>query len=258
MGGYSPAKLQRYQDLIEKYLQREINTLASSMRGVATVSELEASMPHLPLLSALNTRYIIIDGSIAPARNAGAFGNAWFVSEVIPAATPSEELDLLGSTDLRCSAVVGADYIEKAAAVCGVQASASDAGAADAAGITLSGDDFADSQNSIELIYYSPNELRYRYNLTGDALAVFSEVFYPEGWDAWLDGDPSRSVDVFRADWVLRAAVLPEGSHELTMRFEPQTIRGSVAVSRASSAGLIVLLLLVLAGTAAEFKRRRV
>jgi len=270
VGGYSPAKLQRYQDLIEKYLQPEINTLASSMRGVATVSELEASMPYLPLLSALNTRYIIIDGSIAPARNVRAFGNAWFVSEVIPAATASEELELLGSTDLRRSAIVGADYMGKAASVCGETALAADAAASDAeagdaengaaAGRTISGaeESLAHSPDTIELIYYSPNELRYSYNLTGDALAVFSEVFYPEGWDAWLDGDPSRSVDVFRADWVLRAAVLPEGSHELTMRFEPQTIRGSVAVSRASSAGLIVLLLLVLAGTAAEFKRRRV
>ena len=106
----------------------------------------------------------------------------------------------------------------------------------------------ADSLNTIELISYSPNELRYRYNLTTDALTVFSEVFYPEGWDAWLDGDKSQSVDVFRADWVLRAAVLPAGNHELTMRFEPKTITGSAAVSRASSISLIVLLLLVAAG----------
>ncbi len=265
VGGYSPAKLQRYQDLIEKYLQPEINTLASSMRGVATVSELEAAMPYLPLLSALNTRYIVIDGSIAPARNAAAFGNAWFVSGVTPAATPAEELDLLGREDLRCSAVVGADYIRKvsrvscdgAAVLPGTaQQETASALAANAEGEGTP-EALADTAGRIELIYYSPNELRYRYDLNRDALAVFSEVFYPEGWDAWLDGDPSRSVDVFRADWVLRAAVLPEGAHELTMRFEPQTIRSSVAVSRASSVGLIVLLLLVSLAAAADLRRSR-
>ena len=235
VGGYSPAKLQRYQDLIEKYIQPEISTMAASMQGIATVSEFEQNMPELPVLSALNTRYIIINGDIAPARNRWAYGNAWFVSDVVPAATPSDELALLGSTDLRNAAVVGADFIDKASA-----------GAV------------ADSLNTIELISYSPNELRYRYNLTTDALTVFSEVFYPEGWDAWLDGDKSQSVEVFRADWVLRAAMLPSGSHELTMRFEPKTITESVAVSRASSISLIVLLLLVAAGIVYVRKEEKV
>ena len=251
IGGYSPAKLQRYQDLIEKYIQPEISAMAASMQGIATVSEFEQVLPELPVLSALNTRYIIINGDIAPARNRWAYGNAWFVSDAVPAATPSDELNLLGSTDLHSTAVVGEDYWDCAASVAGLSENSEDevgkALVAIASGIESS-EALADSLNTIELISYSPNELRYRYNLTTDALTVFSEVFYPEGWDAWLDGDKSQSVDVFRADWVLRAAVLPAGSHELTMRFEPKTITGSVAVSRASSISLIVLLLLVAAG----------
>ena len=261
VGGYSPAKLQRYQDLIEKYIQPEISTLASSMQGVATVSEFEQVLPELPVLSALNTRYIIINGDIAPVRNRWAYGNAWFVSDAVPAATPAEELDLLGSTDLRSAAVVGEDYWDCTAPLLAAAKLSGDstgdavvegdevgeALVAIASGIESS-EALADSSNTIRLVSYSPNELRYEYNLTRDALTVFSEVFYPEGWDAWLDGDRSQSVDVFRADWVLRAAVLPSGNHTLTMRFEPQTIRGSVAVSRASSISIIVLLILVVAG----------
>ncbi len=261
IGGYSPAKLQRYQDLIEKYIQPEISTMAASMQGIATVSEFEQVLPELPVLSALNARYIIINGDIAPARNRWAYGNAWFVSDAVPAATPSEELNLLGSTDLHTTAVVGEDYWDCAASLAGLsdgsEDEAGEALAAIASGIEAS-EALADSLNTIELISYSPNELRYRYNLTTDALTVFSEVFYPEGWDAWLDGDKSRSVDIFRADWVLRAAVLPAGSHELTMRFEPKTITGSAAVSRASSISLIVLLLLVAAGMVCVKKEEKV
>ncbi len=261
IGGYSPAKLQRYQDLIEKYIQPEISTMAASMQGIATVSEFEQVLPELPVLSALNTRYIIINGDISPARNRWAYGNAWFVSDAVPAATPSDELNLLGSTDLHTTAVVGEDYWDCAASLAGLsdgsEDEAGEALAAIASGIETS-EALADSLNTIELISYSPNELRYRYNLTTDALTVFSEVFYPEGWDAWLDGDKSRSVDIFRADWVLRAAVLPAGSHELTMRFEPKTITGSAAVSRASSISLIVLLLLVAAGMVCVKKEEKV
>ena len=269
VGGYSPAKLQRYQDLIEKYIQPEISEMASSMQGVATVSEFEQVLPELPVLSALNMRYVIINGDIAPARNRWAYGNAWFVSDARPAATPSEELDFLGSTDLRTTAVVGEDYWNCTAPLLAAAKLSGDTGdtsepedevgealAAIASGIESS-EALSDSLNTIELISYSPNELRYRYNLTRDALTVFSEVFYPEGWDAWLDGDRSQSVDIFRADWVLRAAVLPAGSHELTMRYEPQTIRSSAAISRASSVSLIALLLLVLAGTALNRKREQ-
>jgi uncharacterized membrane protein len=252
IGGYSPAKLQRYQDLIEKYIQPEINTMAASMQGVATVSEFEQALPELPVLSALNTRYIIINGDIAPARNRWAYGNAWFVSDAVPAATPSEELGLLGSTDLRSTAVVGEDYWDCTASLAGLSSDGSEDELGKALAAIVSGIEtskaLADSSNTIRLVSYSPNELRYEYNLTTEALTVFSEVFYPEGWDAWLDGDRSQSVDVFRADWVLRAAVLPAGKHELTMRFEPQTIRGSVAISRASSISIIVLLILVVAG----------
>ena len=230
VGGYSPAKLQRYQDLIDHYLGSEINTLYRAMRGASTVSEIEASLPSTPWLDALNTRYIIVGGDNPPVVNRKALGPAWFVSSVAKAAVPDEEILLAGEVSLRDVAVIGPDF----------------------AGQTpdpVGGDDavIPGSTGNLVLSSYSPNELVYEYNTPEDALAVFSEIYYP-GWNAWLDGDRSQAVEVLRVDWTLRAAMLPVGSHTLTMRFEPSSYRVGANVSRASSILLILLLLAAVAG----------
>ena len=86
--------------------------------------------------------------------------------------------------------------------------------------------------------------INYEYSADTDRIAVFSEVFYDGGWKAWLDGDRSKKVEVFAADWILRGAVLPKGNHTLTMSFEPSSYRTGKAVSLASS----LLLLLTIIG----------
>ncbi len=220
VGGYSPAKLQRYQDLIEHYLTGEINAIYGSMQEAETIDDVEAGLPATPVLNALNTRYIVIGGDYAPAYNAGALGNAWFVDEVVPAASPDEEIAFLGSVDLRHQAVIGRDMPAVKAAP-------------------------ADSTDSIVLTSYAPNELRYHYQAAGDRLAVFSEIYYPDGWKAQVDGAPA---EVLRADWTLRAMALPAGGHDIVMRFEPDSYRVGAGISRASSITLILLLLLSLGG----------
>lgn len=220
VGGYSPAKLQRYQDLIEHYLTGEINAIYGSMQEAETIDDVEAGLPATPVLNALNTRYIVIGGDYAPAYNAGALGNAWFVNEVVPAASPDEEIAFLGSVDLRHQAVIGRDMPTVKAAP-------------------------ADSTDTIVLTSYAPNELRYHYQAAGDRLAVFSEIYYPDGWKAQVDGAPA---EVLRADWTLRAMALPAGGHDIVMRFEPDSYRIGAGISRASSITLILLLLLSLGG----------
>lgn len=220
VGGYSPAKLQRYQDLIKHYLTGEINAIYGSMQEAETIDDVEAGLPATPVLNALNTRYIVIGGDYAPAYNAGALGNAWFVDEVVPAASPDEEIAFLGSVDLRHQAVIGRDMPAVKAAP-------------------------ADSTDSIVLTSYAPNELRYHYQAAGDRLAVFSEIYYPDGWKAQVDGAPA---EVLRADWTLRAMALPAGGHDIVMRFEPDSYRIGAGISRASSITLILLLLLSLGG----------
>ena len=220
VGGYSPAKLQRYQDLIEHYLTGEINAIYGSMQEAETIDDVETGLPATPVLNALNTRYIVIGGDYAPAYNAGALGNAWFVDEVVPAASPDEEIAFLGSVDLRHQAVIGRDMPAVKAAP-------------------------ADSTDTIVLTSYAPNELRYHYQAAGDRLAVFSEIYYPDGWKAQVDGVPA---EVLRADWTLRAMALPAGGHDIVMRFEPDSYRIGAGISRASSITLILLLLLSLGG----------
>ena len=226
IGGYSPAKLQRYQELISKYLIPEVQSIYDAANGAATITELEAALPELPVMSALNLRYIVLGDENMPAFNKNAYGNAWFVDGAVPASSPDEALELVGSTDLRSAAVL------------------EPADAAALVGTTLAA---AAPGDTIAMTSYAPNELQFHYSSAGERLAVFSEVYYPEGWHASLE-DTGAEVPVLRADWILRAAVLPAGEHDLVMRFDPPSITRSVAVSRASSIGIIVLLLLAAAG----------
>lgn len=231
IGGYSPVKLQRYQDLIEHYISPEINDLYRSLSGKTTVAEAQAAMPAMPVLSALNGKYVIVDPEALPLVNEGAMGECWFVNSAVQAANPDEEIALLGAADLRSQAVVGDDFREFADISAG------------------SPDD------AIAMVEYAPNELTYSYEAASDRTAVFSEVYYPDGWTTWLDGDRDKTVDVFRADWTLRAADLPAGKHTLTMRFEPRSYAVGSGVSRACSALLILLLVFGAGGAVLENRR---
>jgi len=214
IGGYSPAKLQRYQDLIEHYLAKEINGIYKQLNQVESLEEVSDWMETgTPVLNALNTRYVILDGDYAPLVNYSAFGPAWFVDSAVKAAGPDEEIALLGGVDLRHQAVV-----------------------TEPVNVAPAGED----GDFIEMTSYAPNELHYKYSAASDRLAVFSEIYYPNGWQATVDGEP---VDLLRADWTLRAALLPAGEHEVVMTFRPESYRTGAAVSRVSSITLILLVL---------------
>ena len=232
IGGYSPAKLQRYQDLIDKYLNPEINSIIRTVNSSATIQEVEDSLPSLPLTSALNGKYIIIGGEYPPVLNHNAMGNCWFVSSAVPAATPDEEIALIGQTDLRTCAVIGDDFAWARERL-------------DSLG-RLAVYDIAPA-DSIWMTSYAPNELRYRYRTRSEQAVVFSEIYYPEGWHAEVDGRP---IEIFRADWILRGAFIPAGEHELVMRFDPPSYKNGEQLSRASSISLIILLLLSCTGLA--------
>ena len=225
VGGYSPAKLQRYQDLIEHYLSSEINGLYKQLNEAGTLEDVEAWMASgTPVLNALNTRYVVLDGSYPPLVNEAAFGPAWFVDSVVVAGSPQEHIGLLGSVDLRTTAVLAAPLE-----------------GAPAAGTP---------EDYITLTSYAPNELHYRYSAAAPRLAVFSEIYYPDGWSLTLRpkaGEPAEELPIIRSDWTFRAALLPPGEHELVMTFLPQSYRTGAAVSRIASVGLLVLLALSLA-----------
>ena len=229
IGGYSPVKLQRYQDLIDRYIAPEIREFYGAASEAETISDIENTLPELKVVSMLNGKYIIVDPSCSPVQNQFAYGNCWFVDNYVPAATPNEEIDQLAWTDLRTTAVIGKDFL------------AAQKFFDNSNGATN------DSTDVIELVHYAPNELRYAFKTSGERAAIFSEIYYPKGWKAYIaaSGEP---VEIFRADWMLRGAIIPEGEGELVMRFEPESYTIGENISRASSILLIILLLASAAG----------
>ena len=236
IGGYSPVKLQRYQDLIEKYITPEIYAIYDVVENAETVTEVNESLQEMKIISMLNGRYIILGAEYPPVVNLHAYGNAWFVSSFVPAATPDEEIALLEYADLRNSAIVGDDF----------------AWARDGYEPVVSG------EASIALTHYAPNELRYAYSTDSERPAIFSEIYYPKGWKAWIEPAGSygqvrnghyqptadaREIELFRANWMLRGALLPEGEGTVVMRFEPDSYQLGENISRACSIALILLLL---------------
>ncbi|MCQ2184221.1 MAG: hypothetical protein MJY62_02265 [Bacteroidales bacterium] len=218
IGGYSPVKMQRYQDLIDRYITPEMKSISSSLKNVSTIAQAQEALPDLPVLSALNCKYIILGGDNAPLVNTNALGNCWFVDKVRVASGADAEFAALRGLDFPNEAVIGDDFAVPAFAE----------GAADAG-------------DSIALVEYAPNTLVYRYRTSRARLAVFSEVYYPD-WR--LTDDKGVEIPLLRADWLLRAAVIPEGEGLLTMRFDMEAVRTSEAVSRICSAILLVMLLL--------------
>ena len=245
VGGYSPAKLQRYQDLIDRHIVKELQTVAKNTREAKTVQEFQAELTNIPVLSALNTKYFILGADMPAVENLEAYGPAWFVDSFVPAETPDDEIALIDSVDLRRTAVIGSDFAEARSAFASVPASGLTGGLND----SVSDQEIPSGQSSdsISMTSYAPNELRYHYSSSSARTVIFSEVYYPDGWTATVDGSP---LDLFRADWIFRAATVPAGDHEIVMRFAPKVYASSEKASRASSLTLFILLALSLAGLA--------
>ena len=263
IGGYSPVKLQRYQDVIDKYLASEIRRIYDIVGKSATVQEVSENLPYLRITSLLNGKYIILGGDYPPIENPYAMGHCRFVEELVTAATPDEEIALLASVDLKTEAVVGKDF-EWVVDVVTASSSSDKSTKPSAQNETVT------SADRIRLTYYAPNELRYSYSTTSERPAIFSEIYYPKGWKAWIepagtygqvrDGhyEPSsdaRPLELFRADWILRGAIIPEGDGEIVMRFEPDSYQLGENISRASS--IVLLLLLLAAGAVSFFARKK-
>ena len=237
IGGYSPVKLQRYQDLIDKYLMAELGSIPGTIGNSATIQEAEAALDsaaNIPVLSALNCRYLIINGDLPPIENKKALGNAWFVDSCVVANTPDEEIAILGGLDLARVAVISEtpSVISDTPSVISTEVEK--------------------SPSTITLTHYAPNQLEYNYNTPSDRLAVFSEIWCNYGWKAWLEdasGNKTADIELIKADWTLRAALLPAGEHKLVMRFEPESYKKGSLIASVSSWLLILLALAALAGS---------
>ena len=219
IGGYSGAKMMRYQELIETSLTDDINSLITSLRSATTMEEAEGVLASLGTLNMLNTRYIILDPGSSPLLNRYAAGNAWLVDRVSLVENADAELEAIKSINPLQIAVVDRRFAEQVP-VTEMPATPGD---------------------TIYLSSYEPNLLTYKAELSSERVAIFSEIYYKYGWKASIDGNPAEH---FRANYVLRGMTLPAGSHTVTFSFEPESYRTGNKVSLAGSILLLVLLVL--------------
>ncbi len=217
IGGYHGAKLQRYQDVIDEYLLSEINNLRKVLASSPTVDKVEAALQKQPALNMLNTKYIIYNPKVEPVLNTVAFGNAWMVQRVKWVNNADEAIAALGRTDLRAAAVVDKQF----------------------AGLLKEKRFALDASAKIKLINYAPNNLVYDFQSKVQQLVVFSEIYYPKGWEVFVDGKRSP---YFRTDYLLRAMVVPAGHHTIVFRFSPVAWHVGETVSLISSIILLLLL----------------
>lgn len=183
------------------------------------------------VLNMLNTKYIIYpkDNQKIASKNYEAFGNAWIASDIKWVGTPNEEIDAIADTDVHNVAIVNEEFRN------------------------VVGDFHASpSEGTIQLVDYKPNQLKYSFDSSKDELVVFSEIWTSKGWTMWIDGVENP---LFRADYILRSAIIPAGQHEIVMRYEPRIWRVGNTIQLITS-------LLILIGFAVAcyytFKKREV
>ncbi|WP_200979421.1 YfhO family protein [Echinicola sp. 20G] len=207
LGGYHGAKMRRYQDLIDRVLQPEINQF------IQKAQEGSFDYQSLKAVNMLNTKYILAgQGENGVFQNSQANGPAWFPSEIVSVSSNEEEIQQIPNINTKTQATVNTSEFE------------AQAGA-----------------GSVSLSQYLPNELNYSVNAEKGGLVVFSEIYYPAGWSATINGE---AAEIIRTNYLLRGLMVPQGKSEVVFKFEPKTYyRGSfIAVS---SQYFIILLLIV-------------
>lgn len=221
LGGYHGAKLKKYQELIDFYISDENNAIMRALRDSTITMERinDLLKTRIPILNMLNTRYIIYNPGAAPLVNNNAYGNCWFVKDVRFVANADSEMLALGKLNLATTAVVNQKFKSEIPLV------------------------QYDSAASIKLKSCLPNHLVYSSKSTTPQVAVFSEIYYPKGWNAYIDGKKSP---YFSANYLLRGMTVPAGEHTIEFKFEPSSYYIGEKVSMVSSILLIVLIVGVL------------
>ncbi len=223
LGGYHAAKLRRYQELIEAHISPEMskafNAIASAGGDMTQVN----GDSVMPVIDMLNAKYLILPlqgGQSMPVQNPYAMGVGWYVSNVKYVDNANQELDALGKENLRQTAIVDKQF---------------------QSAVGESKPQGADAK--VTVTAYEPNEIQYDVQSSAGGVVVFSEVYYP-GWTATVDG---KSVEVGRANYVLRAINVPSGTHKVVLTFKPQTITTTETIAYIALALLAITLIACIA-----------
>jgi hypothetical protein len=203
IGGYHGAKLRRYQDIIEHYLGGITPENAQQLLGTK----------HFDALNMLNAKYIITRGhNNAPLllKNPNALGNAWFVDEIKWVDNANDEIAALANVNPAKTAIIDKRFEtgELKNFEYRVNAQTTDSASLNKA--------------TIKLVEYRPNKLIYESEADTEKLAIFSEIYYPNGWHISIDG---QEADMVRANYILRAMLIPAGKHTIEFRFDPKSYK---------------------------------
>lgn len=228
IGGYHGAKLRRYQELYEKAILPEMQKLISAFNEDMPMNAVDNAMRNLPVLNMLNTKYFIINPAQPPLMNRYAYGNAWFVKDVKIVENADEEILAVQDFEPLETVIIDKRFVDDAKAF----------------------ENGFEKSGNINLINYKPNKLTYKSNSATDQFAVFSEIYYPKGWNAYIDGEPAAH---FRVDYVLRGMIIPAGEHTIEFVFEPKVYTVGESVSLISS---IILILLIVGGAWLEIRKK--
>jgi hypothetical protein len=215
IGGYSPAKLGLYQDLIERQIYKNIQGWGAN----------PMAKDSFPVLNMLNMKYVIVPDQRDPkqtqaVRNPFAMGNCWLVKEVKFVKNADEEMNSLNSFDPAAVAFVDERFKT-----------------------SVPFSPVYDSTAAIRLIENSNDEIKYEFNAAGNQFAVFSEIYYPHGWEAYIDGKKTPYV---KTNYALRGLAIPAGKHSVEFIFDPASVRIGETVGRYMHLFSVLLVLLCL------------
>lgn len=214
VGGYSAVKLRRIQDVITHQIATD------------TVNE--------QVLNMLNTKYYIFpdrnnNNEPVAVRNPGALGNAWFVKKISFAKDANEEMKALSKLQPKEELITDVKFESMIKPIAGA----------------------IDSSATIQQTAYHPEKLTYAYSSSTPQTVVFSEIYYKDGWNAYVDG---KETPYFRANYILRAIQMPAGKHTIEFRFEPKMY---AVGERIAMAGSLALILLIGGGIFMEWRNRK-
>ena len=230
IGGYHPAKLRRYQEMIDKYIAPEMQTAMQAIANKGGVMSEVDGRKLFPILNMLNAKYFIVPlqgNATTSIQNPYAQGNGWFVDKLTYVADANAEYTGVGKIDVSHEAVADKKFEP-----------------------ILGQTQTNDSTARVVLTKYEPNNMTYTVSSTKGGVVVFSEVYYP-GWTATIDGQPA---ELGRVNYILRALNVKAGKHEVVLDFHPTSISTTETIAYAA---LIVLLLAICVAIYSEKKKQK-
>jgi hypothetical protein len=215
VGGYSAVRPRRFEEVYNHLIEKSMSTLGDNV-DPKTLSLTKS----IPVLDVFNIKYLIIgtDQGDIPVTNPFHNGNAWFVKELTIVNSADEELKALGKINTKDEAIIQ-----------------------DSEKWSKKSQEFiVDSLSTIKLDSYKPNHLIYTSNNNNDGFAVFSEIYYKDGWKATIDG---KATEIYKVDYTLRGIEIPKGKHNIEFKFEPQVVKTGSTIALFSSIGMLLVVI---------------